>query len=226
MIWRSSFGPKSLPSSAHPVEHGTPWTLRTGSPRYGSKLDEIDLESGIKSLLGTHADRSFAILSLLLDVIRRNRAIKMPLGASADDEFLWGSYAQHDRVYSLSPLEDIRFRLIPAMRPNGTLYPNRWGEFLGKKLGLQNWQEFLGEFWKRLCDSDAGILIPFEAGHPGMVLDYRRLQFSLVDRESVFRCKDCALRPSPRSRGKMPAVWMRRCDDRNSGGDPGRRTKT
>ncbi len=158
---------------------------------YGSKLDEIDLESGIKSLLGIQADRSFAILSLLLDVIRRNRAIKMPLGASADDEFIWGSYAQHDRVYSLSPLEDIRFRLIPEMRPNGTLYPNRWGEFLGKKLGLQNWQEFLGEFWKQLCDSDAGILIPFEAGHPGMVLDYRRLQFSLVDRESVFRCKDC-----------------------------------
>ncbi len=158
---------------------------------YGADLDVIDAESGVADLLGPHKAKSRALLALVLDGIRRNRAIRLPMGIGPDDEFIWGAYAQDDRVYSLAPVEGIRFRLIPQTRANGELYPNRWREFFGQKLGLDNWQGFLSRYWELLHDPDTELLVPFQAGHPGTVLDSRRLQFSLADNESVFRCKEC-----------------------------------
>jgi ATP-dependent helicase YprA (DUF1998 family) len=159
---------------------------------YGADLQVINAESGIADLLGSHKAKSGGLLALVLDGIRRNRAIKLPLGIGPDDEFIWGAYAQDNRVYSLAPVEGIRFRLIPQARANGELYSSRWGEFFGKKLGLENWQGFLSRYWESLCDPDTELLMAFQAGHPGMVLDSRRLQFSLANNESISRCKECA----------------------------------
>ena len=158
---------------------------------YGADLQVINAESGVADLLGIHKSRSGALLALVMDGIRRNRAIKLPMGIGPDDEFIWGAYAQDDRVYSLAPVEGIRFRLIPQTRTNGELYPSRWREFFSKKLGLENWQAFLSRYWQLLCDPDNELLIAFQPGHPGMVLDSRRLQFSLANNESIFRCKEC-----------------------------------
>lgn len=158
---------------------------------YGADLEVIDAESGVADLLGAHKFNSAALLALVLDGIRRNRAIKLPMGIGPDDEFIWGAYAQDDRVYSLAPVGEIRFRLIPQTRTNGELYLNRWREFFGKKLGLENWQEFLSRYWQLLCDPDTELLVPFQSGHPGMVLDQRRLQFSLAKNEFIFRCREC-----------------------------------
>jgi ATP-dependent helicase YprA (DUF1998 family) len=158
---------------------------------YGADFTIIDEESGVADLLDQHKPNSGALLALVLDGIRRNRAIKLPMGIGADDEFIWGAYAQDDRVYSLGPVDGIRFRLIPKTKGSGEYYPSRWGEFLGRKLGLKNWTSFLGQYWQALCDENTELLVPFEAGHPGMVLDARRLQFALAGNGSVFRCKDC-----------------------------------
>ena len=108
---------------------------------YGPALDEIDQQSEIKKLLGSHKSKSLPILAWVLDGIRRNRAIKMPPGVGPDDDFIWAGYAQDDRFFSLAYLENIRFRLIPRTKANGEPYPNRYGEFLGRKLGLANWQQ-------------------------------------------------------------------------------------
>jgi len=158
---------------------------------YGSEINEVCVESGIAELLGEHKAKSVALLALMLDGIRRNRAIKMPAGIGPADEFIWGAYAQDDRVYSLIPIEGIKFRLIPQTKFNGELHKNRWSEFFGKKLGLPNWQMILSKYWHMGCDSETGLLLPFQAGNPGMVLDSRRLQFSLAKDESIFRCKEC-----------------------------------
>ena len=158
---------------------------------YGADLQTIDAESGITDLLGVHKVNSGALLALVLDGIRRKRAIKLPMGVGSDDEFIWGAYAQEGRVYSLAPLKGIKFRLIPETRANGELYPSRWSEFFGTKLGLKNWQGFLSRYWEFLCEADVELLVPYQAGHPGMVLNSRRLHFSLADNASVFRCKEC-----------------------------------
>ncbi len=158
---------------------------------YGADLQEIDADSDLRDLFGAYQARSEALLSLILDGIRRNRAIKMPMGIGPDDEFIWGAYAQDDRVYSLGPVEGIRFRLIPRTRASGEFYPSRWGELFGKKLKLENWQALFSRYWELLCDADTELLVPFQAGHPGRVLDSRRLQFRLADTGSIFRCKEC-----------------------------------
>jgi ATP-dependent helicase YprA (DUF1998 family) len=160
--------------------------------KYGSVLDEISQDSELRAILGLHQDKTFALLSLLLDVMRRNRAIKMPLGVDPKDEFVWGPYAQDDRVYSLNPVEDVRFRWLPALRPSGQAYPNRWGEFLGKKLGMPEWKSFLAKAWELFRDSNYELLIPFQDGHPGLVVNYRCFSFRQADQQSVFRCKDCS----------------------------------
>lgn len=158
---------------------------------YGSALQDINAEANVANLLGEHKAQAGALMAFILDGIRRNRGIKMPMGIGPDDEFIWGSYAQDDRVYSLAPVEGIRFRLIPQERANHELYPSRLGEFFSRKLGVSKWQEFLSEFWQQLRDPDTELMVPFQAGHPGCVLDSRRLQFTLANAESVFRCKEC-----------------------------------
>ncbi len=159
---------------------------------HGSDLLVISEESSIINPLGDHKAKSLSLLSLVLDGIRRNRAIKMPLGIASDDEFIWGAYAQDDRTYSAGPVEGIRFRLIPQSRANGELYQNRWREFFSRKLGLMEWQEFLSTAWRLFCDPDTELLVQFQAGHPGTVLDSRRLQFSLAGDQSIYRCDECA----------------------------------
>jgi len=158
---------------------------------YGSAVEEIEPAPSVNGLLGVHQGKFVALTSFLVDVIRRNRAISMPLGIDPEDEFIWGLYAQSNRVYSLMPLQDLRFRLIPAARPNGEPFPNRWGEFLNKKLALDKWQPYLSEVWQLLCDPQVALLTPFSPGHPGMVLDSRRLEFSLASADSLYRCADC-----------------------------------
>ena len=158
---------------------------------YGAELKDMALGSELPELLGDHKRNALALLALVLDGIRRNRAIKMPMGIAPDDEFIWGAYAQNKRVYSLAPIEDIRFRLIPQTRANGEHFPSRWGQFFERKLGLANWKEFLSRYWKLLRDPATELLVPFQARHPGMVLDSRRLQFSIANIESTYRCKEC-----------------------------------
>lgn len=158
---------------------------------YGAELKEMALESELPDLLGAHKNNAFALLALVLDGIRRNRAIKMPMGIAPVDEFIWGAYAQDERVYSLAPIEGIRFRLIPQTRANGQHFPSRWREFFELKLGLANWKELLSRYWELLRDPETELLVPFQAGHPGMVLDSRRLQFSTANIESIYRCKEC-----------------------------------
>ncbi len=158
---------------------------------YGKDLQRAVEESELPDVLCGHKANSFALVALVLDGIRRKRAVRMPLGINGDDEFYWGVYAQRERSFSLGPIEKIPFRLIPKTRNNGDFYPSRWREFLERKLKINDWQKFLQQTWELLSDHQIGLLIPFQAGAPGMVLDSRRLQFSLADKESVFRCKEC-----------------------------------
>ncbi len=159
---------------------------------YGPSLEEIDTESGIKSLFGKHEQRSLSILTWILDGIRNNRAIRMPPGITGDDEFIWGAYAQPERSFSLAPLTDVPFRLIPKLKPNGSFYRNRWGEFIGRKLCLSQWQQILTRFWELLTDPEIQLLVPMTTQHPGMVLDYKRMQFCLSAPTAIRKCKDCS----------------------------------
>ena len=158
---------------------------------YGSALAEAIAESGIAERFGAHRARALDLCTWVLDWIRRNRAIRMPLGLRADDASCWGAYAQGDRAFSLLPLERVRFHLLPATRPNGALFANRLSKFLGGKLGMENWQTLLGEIWGLLQDPDVGLLSPLEAGAPGMVLDAGRFRLAKIPAGSVKRCPEC-----------------------------------
>jgi hypothetical protein len=158
---------------------------------YGSSLAEAVTESGLGKLFGAQEERALALCTWVLDVMRRNRAIRMPLGLRANDEFYWGPYAQEGRAFSLFPIEGIRFRIIPATRPNGTPFRNRFSQFLGEKLRLTNWQALVKDLWQLLQDPDQGLLVPIESGAPGIVLNHGRMRMTLVPPDAVKRCSEC-----------------------------------
>lgn len=133
----------------------------------------------------------------ILDSIRRNRAISMPPETSADDEFVWGMYAQDNRRYTLElQNNDARFRLLPTQRsgPNGGFYLNRYVDVLRDKLKRGDWDAILRRVWQELeRDGDDMLLMPEPQGSNARVLDHRSIAVRVrKESEIVFRCEKCS----------------------------------
>jgi replicative superfamily II helicase len=137
------------------------------------------------------------VMEWLLDVMRRNRAISMPPGVRADDEFAWGHYNQPNRCYSLMYLDmdAVRFQLQPRQRDNGTFYKSRVSEFLGEKLGIQNWPALLAEIWRVFGDARMNggvpVLYPHPAAPQAKVVDSRWITARRTIPGEIYRCESC-----------------------------------
>lgn len=154
----------------------------------------LDLEE-LASKASLPPEAGAKLLRWALDSIRLNRAISMPSGIRADDEFVWGPYAQDKRRYTLE-LDDTqaRFRLLPRRREDGSVFINRYVDVLRDKLKLPEWESILRRIWDVLCnDEDSPVLREDPEGSPVRVLDHRYFKARLRSREEpVYRCNRCS----------------------------------
>lgn len=135
------------------------------------------------------------LMRWVLDSIRVNRAISMPSGIRATDEFVWGSYNQDDRQYILETAQDTpRFKFLPRRRDDGSVYLNRYVDVLRDSLKLPNWETLLSNIWDTLVRDPEGALLRSDTeGSPAKVLDHRFLSVRLRDPERpIYRCNKCS----------------------------------
>jgi len=159
------------------------------------KIDySLDIDS-IAEASDLPGDIAPTVVRWILDTIRLNRAISMPSGIRATDDFFWGrNFAQENRRYALE-LRDrsVEFRLLPALQNDGTPYRNRYVEVLRDKLQLENWRSILIHIWNELIDDDFGILIADPEGSPSRVIRSGALRAQLRPAEEhLYRCNRCS----------------------------------
>lgn len=158
--------------------------------RYSMDLGEIADRAAINHEAGS------GIVRFVLDVMRCNRAIKMPLGIAGTDEFYWGHYAQHDRFYRLQS-EGHRFNLLPRIRDNGQPYSNRILHVLRDRLGISDWSGILSRIWSVFQDDldGCGMLHATDGDATSLVLRPGTIKFVLGEDESpIYRCNKCGAR--------------------------------
>ena len=167
------------------------------------------------------------IVRFVLDVMRSNRAIKMPSGVSERDEFFWGNYAQENRYYQLQSTGH-RFNLLPQIRSNGQPYPSRILHVLRDRLGLNDWQGILSRLWVVLRDDeDLSCMTNPSDGHKNsLVLRTTSMRISLPsDDAPIYECDQCrsiarwnlnGVCTKWKCKGKMvetkPSEWCERTD--------------
>lgn len=142
-------------------------------------------------------DYGEGIIRFLLDVMRSNRAIKLPPGISGantqESQFYWGNYAQANRFYRLQS-EGHRYNLLPGIRPGGQFYSNRFVHVLHDQLGLKDWSSILSRIWQLfLEDPDScGVESPTDGDATSIVLRPGILRLILEGTDSlVYRCNKC-----------------------------------
>jgi hypothetical protein len=158
--------------------------------RYTMDLAELAERAGI-----THGNGA-EIVRFILDVMRSNRAIKMPSGISAVNDFYWGHYAQPDRVYRLQS-EEHRFNLLPQIRPYRQPFSNRFVHVLRDRLGIADWSALLSNLWKVFTeDTDSsGMEHPTDGDATSLVLRPGILRLKLGEDDApVYRCTKCGTR--------------------------------
>lgn len=178
------------------VEFCTPGGARQSLEDLG--LVEIDYKiryQAIADLIGEDLETTKAIVRMILDVMRSNRAISMPTGTSKIDDSIWGHYAQNDRAYTLTTWSDksqARFSWISERE--GREYPNRFSYFFGKRLGDTKWKDLLAKIWQILTGSDHKILIDAnnEGGTP-KVINHKIIRIKKREKDqSIYCCNQCS----------------------------------
>ena len=134
-----------------------------------------------------------AIIRFVFDVMRANRAIRMPSGIGMRDEFYWGNYAQDNRYYRLHE-EGHRFNFLPQLRKSGKPFVTRFVHTLRDRLGLDDWQGVLSRLWQVLRSEDEiSILTPLTDGDPNaLVIRPTSIRIRLAPPDATaFVCDQC-----------------------------------
>lgn len=156
---------------------------------YQVDLNDLAQKAGLPTSIG--AD----LIRWVLDSIRLNRAISMPSELRADDEFVWGPYAQDNRRYTFETEDkQARFRFMARRREDGSVFLNRYVDVLRDKLKLQDWEAVLERIWRALTDEDDGAVLRADPeGSPLRVLDHRYLKARYrSSSEPIYRCSRCS----------------------------------
>lgn len=177
------------------AEFCTPGGARSSLEDLG--IVEIDYSASyddLAELASIEHPNSKQIIRFVLDVMRANRAIKMPSGVRMSDSFYWGNYAQDNRYYRLQD-DEHRFTILPRLRRNGQPYSNRLTHVLQDRLGISDWRGLLSRLWEVLRDDeqDLGVLTRISDGEPNaLVIRPSSIRAKLASREApVFGCDAC-----------------------------------
>jgi hypothetical protein len=178
------------------VEFCTPGGARQSLEDLG--LVEIDYKINYKNIadqIGEDLEMTRAIVRMLLDIMRSNRAISMPIGTSKIDDSIWGHYAQSDRAYTLTTWSDksqARFSWISES--DGREYRNRFSYFFGERLGDANWKTLLTKIWNILAAGGSNVLVDAnnEGGTP-KVLNHKIIRIKRREPDQkIYSCNQCS----------------------------------
>jgi ATP-dependent helicase YprA (DUF1998 family) len=128
------------------------------------------------------------LVSILLETIRREKAITNLADVDMRDPHLWSEpYSNHRsfELYKINP--KVTNGWIP---PEGRNYHNRRTWYLIERLGM-TWsdaRDFLGKVWAILCDQK--ILISMQ---PGFGIDSNLLRLESGESQLLSYCQDCGL---------------------------------
>lgn len=177
------------------VEFCTPGGARQSLEELG--LVEVDYKIKYKEIaeqIGEDLETTRAIVRMLLDIMRSNRAISMPTGTSKIDD-IWGHYAQNDRAYTLTTWSDksqARFSWISES--DGRERRNRFSYFFGERFGDTNWKTLLTKIWTILAAEGSNVLVDAnkEGGTP-KVLNHKIIRIKRRDPgQSIYCCNQCS----------------------------------
>jgi hypothetical protein len=130
-----------------------------------------------------------AICHILLETIRRERALESLSGLAMNDQSVWGDYNQHRTFDIESGDTSVRFNWLPSQQVNRH---NRRSWYLVERLGLSkaDASDFLRNFWVAITKPPVTILKKFP---PGFAMDGGLIRVSNGLNVPIYRCKSCGL---------------------------------
>lgn len=128
-----------------------------------------------------------ALIHILLENIRRERAISRFHNVALSDEHVWGIYSGHRSFDIEGGDETVRFKWIPAPNRN-----NRRSWYLVEQLGVPRDEAilFLRQFWEAMVKPPIALL---ERHMPGFGLNGDMIRFANGDKAALYICKSCGL---------------------------------
>jgi hypothetical protein len=138
-----------------------------------------------------HCEEVASLAHILLEHIRREKAITAPANGNADmtDATIWGDlYIQH-RAYELQRTQNSSLSHAWMPAPDSRRH-NRRTWYLVERLGW-SWDEtrdFLCTAWEAM--KKAKLLVPLK---PGFGLDVQKIRIALADNTPLYRCSKCGL---------------------------------
>lgn len=130
-----------------------------------------------------------ALCHILLETVRRERALESLSGLPMNDKSVWGDYNQHRTFDIESGDTGVRFKWLPSQQANRH---NRRSWYLVERLGLSKAEaaDFLRNFWAAITKPPATILKKFPPGF-GMEGGLIRVRSGLT--LSLYQCRSCGL---------------------------------
>jgi hypothetical protein len=128
-----------------------------------------------------------SLVHLLLENIRRERALSRFANVALSDAHVWGIYNGH-RSFDLDGGDDtVRSKWVPAANRH-----NRRSWYLVEQLGLPRDEAvaFLRRFWEALVKPPAAFL---ERHQPGFALNGDLIRFANGEKATLYACKSCGL---------------------------------
>jgi len=129
-----------------------------------------------------------SLIHILLETIRREKAISNPYDLDMKDPFIWSeAYKGHRAFEIFKGNPKISHAWIPQ---EGTRRHNRRTWYLVERLNW-SWEDarvFLQNFWQTMLD--LRILVGLK---PGFGLDAKLLRFTLGEKHKLYYCQDCGI---------------------------------
>lgn len=130
-----------------------------------------------------------ALCHMLLETVRRERALESLSGLAMNDQAVWGEYNQH-RTFDIETGEtSVRFKWLPSQQANRH---NRRSWYLVEQLGLSKSEaaDFLRNFWVAMTKPPATILKKYP---PGFGMDGGLIRVRSGLSVPLYQCKSCGL---------------------------------
>jgi DEAD/DEAH box helicase/Helicase conserved C-terminal domain/Domain of unknown function (DUF1998) len=130
-----------------------------------------------------------AICHILLETVRRERALESLSSLAMSDQAVWGDYNQHRTFDIESGDTNVKFKWLPSQQVNRH---NRRSWYLVERLGLSKGEatDFLRHFWAAMTKPPVTILKKFP---PGFAMDGGLIRVRNGLNVPIYRCKSCGL---------------------------------
>ena len=135
------------------------------------------------------AESITSMCHMLLETIRRERALESLSGVAMKDESVWGDYNQH-RSFDIEGADpQVKFKWLPSQQ--GKRH-NRRSWYLVEQLGLSRDAacEFLRRFWETIARPPTTILKKYA---PGFAMDGGLIRVRSGLSAPIYQCRSCGL---------------------------------